>query len=185
MLCIWAWFILWKGHGGKQQTNLSQLYCSRRICMLYSSSMKGQNKMYPHMQIRRPLQPCNPAVFGVYFVKLWYLYTDSAPTTMMYLPCGLSCRKWLTLIHQKKAGRPSHFFPQWAYLWGMSVTGTFNSKAHRTKTSAWTAEYIHQLLVEAASAPGLERYRFFFSSRNKSSCCPWSLAMMLFSSPWA
>lgn len=49
------------------------------------------------------------------------------------------------------------FFSQWAYLWRLSITRTFLSKAYKTKRSARTMEYICQLLVEAASGQGLER----------------------------
>lgn len=102
--------------------------------------------------------PCSPAVFGVYFVKLWYLYTDSAPTTMMYLPVDSAAGdSWPWFTSKRQEGPWVISFSQWAFLWGLSITGMSNSKAHGTETSAWTAEYIHQLLVKAASAPGLKR----------------------------
>lgn len=48
-------------------------------------------------------------------------------------------------------------FSQWAYLWRLSVTRIFLSKAYKTKRSARTIEHVHKLLVEAASGQGLER----------------------------
>lgn len=69
-------------------------------------------------------------------------------------------RRWLTLIHKKKVGRPTGdiSFALNGHAFGAEHKGTFHSKARRTlKRSVQIAEYIHGLLFEAASAQGPER----------------------------
>lgn len=128
----WLGFILRKGYGGEQCTNVNPAML--RIWMHYSPSTYKWNKMYSQIQLRRHLQPLwSGCGFGP-SVGCWYLCSGSSPGCQCTCPVHSDAGGgWLWLSSK---GRRSHRWyllsSQWAHLWWLSITGPFYSKAQRT-----------------------------------------------------